>query len=180
MECYFGETYVEWYGVSDFFVFSVVEIWVDYGSVNVFLSCFDLCSVDGVGVCVNSCGAVGVVCFFAPGCCLLCCDVVGMWSVVICIVSVMRVVGGIPSLVVCVLRRVEVGSLCMLCLLCTQLLYWVRCFVLAVDCWCLCPLLVVIIWCCCVFYVFVVCEFGVESQSYYVWVGVHGKCGVYL
>ena len=32
--------------------------------------------------------------------------------------------------------------------------------------------------CCCDFYVFVVCEFGVESQSYYLWVDVHGECGV--
>ena len=52
-------------------------------------------------------------------CCLLCCDVVGMWGVVICVLSVMRVVGGVPLWVVCVFRRVD--AVC-LCLLYTQLL----------------------------------------------------------
>ena len=36
------------------------------------------------------------------GCCLLCCSVVGVWVVVICVLSVMRVVVGIPLWVVCV------------------------------------------------------------------------------
>ena len=44
-ECCFGVMYVEWYGVCDFAVFSVVEICVDYGGVYVFHVCFDLCVV---------------------------------------------------------------------------------------------------------------------------------------
>ena len=42
---------------------------------------------------------------------LLCCGVVGVWGVVIFVLSVMRVVGGVSLWVVC------------LCLLCTQLLF---------------------------------------------------------
>ena len=34
--------YVEWYGVCNFVVFSVVEICIDYGGVYVFHVCFDL------------------------------------------------------------------------------------------------------------------------------------------
>ena len=54
----------------------------------------------------------------------------GVWGVVIFVLSVMNVVGGVPLWVVCVFRRVDVMCLCLLG-----------------------------------FYVFVVCEFGVESQS---------------
>ena len=32
--------YVEWYGVTNFVVFSIVEICVDYGGVYVFHVCF--------------------------------------------------------------------------------------------------------------------------------------------
>ena len=46
----------------------------------------------------------------------------------------MHVVGGVPLWVVCVFRRVDVVCLC---LLCTQLLFCVRCFVLSVVCGCL-------------------------------------------
>ena len=40
-------------------------------------------------------------------CCLLC-SVVGVWGVVIFVLSMMRVVGGVPLWVVCVFRRVDV------------------------------------------------------------------------
>ena len=45
--------------------------------------------------------------FVMSGCCLLCCDVVwwvtvGVWVVVIFVLSVMRVVGGVPLWVECV------------------------------------------------------------------------------
>ena len=36
--------YGEWYGVCDFIVLLVVEVCVDYGGVNVFHVCFDLCA----------------------------------------------------------------------------------------------------------------------------------------
>ena len=42
-------------------VVSIVDICVDYGGVNVFHVCFDLCVVYGVGVCVNVCDVVCVV-----------------------------------------------------------------------------------------------------------------------
>ena len=44
----------------------------------------------------------------------------GVWGVVIFVLSVMRVVGGVPLWVVCVFRRAD--SVC-LCLLYTQLLF---------------------------------------------------------
>ena len=87
----------------------------DYVGVNVFHGCLNFGVAYGVGVCVN----VGVVV-----CCLFltsgCCDVVGVWGVVIFVLSVMHVVGGVPLWVVCVFRRVDVVSLC---LFCTQLLF---------------------------------------------------------
>ena len=52
-------------------VFSVVEICVDYGGVNVFHVCFNWCIVYGVGVCFNVCGVVCVVIcclFLVSGC----------------------------------------------------------------------------------------------------------------
>ena len=42
MECCFGMMYVEWYGVSDFVVFFVVEVCIGYGGVYVFQVCFDV------------------------------------------------------------------------------------------------------------------------------------------
>ena len=67
--------YGEWYGVCDFVVLSVVDVYVDYGGVNVFLVCLNFGVVYGVGVCVNVC--VVLCCLFLTfGCCLLCCDVV--------------------------------------------------------------------------------------------------------
>ena len=42
--------YVEWYGVCNFVVFLAVDVFVDYGAVNVFYVCFDLCVVYGVGM----------------------------------------------------------------------------------------------------------------------------------
>ena len=39
---------------------------------------------------------------------VLWCSVVGVWSVVIFVLSVMRVVGGVPLWVECVFRRVDV------------------------------------------------------------------------
>ena len=47
------------------------------------------------------------------------------------LISVMRVIGGVPFWVECVFRR-EI-AVC-LCLLYTQLLFLVRCFVLSVVC----------------------------------------------
>ena len=43
-----------------------------------FHSCLNFGIIYGVGVCVNVCGVVCVVCslFLTSGCCLLCCDVV--------------------------------------------------------------------------------------------------------
>ena len=38
----------------------------------------------------------------------------GVWGVVIFVLSVMRVVGGVPLWVECVFRRVAVGRLCLL------------------------------------------------------------------
>ena len=75
-ECCVGVMYAVWYGVVDFVVFLVVGIWVDYGGVNVFHVCFNLCVVYGVGGCVNVCGVVCVVvfvCFLRLG--VVCCDV---------------------------------------------------------------------------------------------------------
>ena len=57
-----------------------------------------------------------VVCFLRLG---VVCSVVGVWGVVIFVLSVMRVVGGVPLWVVCVIRPVDVVCLC---LVCTQLL----------------------------------------------------------
>ena len=47
--------YCEWYGVCGFVVLSVVEVYADYGGVNVFYVCLNFAVVYGVGVC-------GVVC----------------------------------------------------------------------------------------------------------------------
>ena len=44
----------------------------------------------------------------------------GVWGVVIFVLSVMRVVGGLPLWVVCVFRRVDVVCLCLLCLTFTR------------------------------------------------------------
>ena len=46
------------------------------------------------------------VCLLRLG--VLCCDVVGVWGVVMFVLSVMRVVGGVPLWVVCVFRCVDV------------------------------------------------------------------------
>ena len=72
-------------------------------------------------VCVDVCGVVCVVCclfltsgcclFLTSGCCLLCCDVVGVWGVVIFVLSVMRVVGGVPLWIECEFCRVNVVCL---------------------------------------------------------------------
>ena len=53
------------------------------------------------------------------GCCLLCCDVVGVWGVVMFVLSVMRVVGGVPLWVKCVF---VVYMLCV-CVCCTPSCY---------------------------------------------------------
>ena len=73
-DCCFGVMYSEWYGVWDFVVLLVVEVYVDYGGVNVFHVCLSFYVVYGVGVCVNVCGVVCIVCclFLTSGCCLLC------------------------------------------------------------------------------------------------------------
>ena len=130
--------YVEWYGVCDFGQFSVVEICVDYGFMCV------LFVVYGDRVCVNLWGVACVV-----ECCLffsvwvmfvvLWCSVV---SECVCVgggggcdfvLSVMRVVGGVLLRIVWMFRRVDVVCWC---LLYTQLIFWVRWFVLYVlVCW---------------------------------------------
>ena len=75
-ECCFGVMYCEWYGVCDFVVLSVVEVYADYGGVNVVHARLNFGVVYGVGVCVNVCVVV---------CCLFltygCSDVVGVWVV---------------------------------------------------------------------------------------------------
>ena len=53
--------YVEWYGVCNFVVFSVVEICAAYGGVYMFHDCFDLCVVYGVVECCCTL-SMGVVC----------------------------------------------------------------------------------------------------------------------
>ena len=64
--------------------------------------CMDFCIVYSVGVCVNVCGVVLCCLFLVSGCCIVvCCD--------FCLLSVMRVIGGVP--------------LWMVCVLCTQLLF---------------------------------------------------------
>ena len=55
----------------------VVEVCADYGGVNVFHGCLNFDVVYGVGVCVNICGVVCVVCclFLTSGCsdfCYIC------------------------------------------------------------------------------------------------------------
>ena len=109
-ECCFGVMYCDWYGVCDFVRLSVVGV-CDYGGVNVFHVCLYF------GVVYSGCGVVCVVvcCLFLTCvCCLLHC------SVVIFVLSMMRVVGGVPSWVECVFRHVDVVCLC---LLNTQLLF---------------------------------------------------------
>ena len=61
---------------------------------------------------------------------LLCCNVVGVWVVVIFVLSVMRVVGGVPLWVECVFRRVDVVCLCtvailgaVFCVICSLLMF---------------------------------------------------------
>ena len=119
--------YCEWYGICDFVVLSVIEICDDYGRVYVFHVCLNFGVVYGVGVCVNMCGVVCiVVCclFLTSGCCLLCCDFCLICDACNCRCSFMGSV--------CVsIRRVDVVCLC---LLYTQLLFRVRCFVLSVVC----------------------------------------------
>ena len=69
-ECCFGVMYCEWYGVCDLVVLSVVEVFADYGGVNVFHVCLNF----GVVYVVGGCGVVCVVVccsFLTSGCCLL-------------------------------------------------------------------------------------------------------------
>ena len=78
--------YCEWYGVCDFDVLLVVDLYANYGGVNVFHVCLNVGVVYGVGVCINVCGAVCVVVcclFLTSGYCLLCCDVVKWMCVVL-------------------------------------------------------------------------------------------------
>ena len=49
--------------------------------------------------------------FLAPWCCLLC-SVVGVWGVVIFVISVLCVDGGVLLWVICVFRRVDVVCWC--------------------------------------------------------------------
>ena len=104
-ECCFGVMYCEWYGVCDFVVSSVVEVCADYVGVNVFHVCLNFGGVYGVGVCVNVCGVICVVvwCLFLRyGCCLLRCSVVGVWGVVIFVLSVMCSFMGIMCVSSCI------------------------------------------------------------------------------
>ena len=78
----------------------VVEVYVDYGSVNVFHVCLDFCVVYGVGVCVNVCWSLCQCMLFVSYVwvlfAVLRCSVVGIWGVVIFVLSVMRIIGGVP------------------------------------------------------------------------------------
>ena len=61
--------------------------------------------------------------FLAPWCCLLC-SVVGVWGVVIFVISVLCVDGGVLLWVICVFRRVDVVCRCVLvCVCCTPSCY---------------------------------------------------------
>ena len=54
---------------------SAVHVCVNNGGVYLFLVCFDLCVVNGVGICIDISGVVCVVeccLFLESGCCLLC------------------------------------------------------------------------------------------------------------
>ena len=54
--------------------------------------------------------------FLTSGYCLLCCDVVGVWGVVILVLSVMRVVGGVLLWILCVFRRAFLSAVfCVIC-----------------------------------------------------------------
>ena len=80
--------YVEWYGVCNLVVSSVVARCVDYGVV----------------ICVDVCfGSLGVACC-----------VVDVWGVVIFVSSVMHVVGGVLLWVIYVFRRVDMMCWCLL------------------------------------------------------------------
>ena len=82
---------------------SEVEVCADYGGVNVFHVCLNFwCRLWFLGVCVNVCGVVCVV---------VCCFVSYVWGVVIFVLSMMRVVRGVPLWVECVFRRVDVVCL---------------------------------------------------------------------
>ena len=65
--------YYEWYGVCYIVVLSVVEVCADYGGVNMLYVCPNFDVVYGVGVCVDVCGVVCVVCFLRLGvaCCVV-------------------------------------------------------------------------------------------------------------
>ena len=58
--------YIEWYGVCNLVVFSVVEVFVDHDAVYAFHVRLDWCVVYGVESCL----------FDESGCSLLCCYVV--------------------------------------------------------------------------------------------------------
>ena len=95
----------------------------NYDNINIFHVYLNFGAVYDIKIYVNVCDVVCVVLcclFLTSGCCLLCCDVVGVWGVVIFVLSVMRVVGGVPLWVGCVFRRVDVVCLC---LWYTQLLF---------------------------------------------------------
>ena len=53
-ECCFRVIYCEWYGVYDFLVLSVVEIYADYDGVNVFHVCLNFDVAYGVGGVVSN------------------------------------------------------------------------------------------------------------------------------
>ena len=112
---------VVWYGVCNFIMISVVMYVLIMVVVCVFHTCFvrclwwwDLC------------------CLCAWGSLLF--SVVGVWSTMIFVLCVMRIVGSVLLWLICVFRSVH--GLCMR-QVCTQLQFWVRCSVLSVICWCL-------------------------------------------
>ena len=97
--------------------------------VNVFQGCLNFGIVYGVGVCVNSMSVVKsvllyVVCFLRLG--VVCCDVVGVWGVVIFVLYVMHVVGSVLLWVVCEFVSVvhPVATLnAVICVICSLLMF---------------------------------------------------------
>ena len=92
--------YCEWYGVCDFVVLSVVEVCADYGGVNLFHVCLNFGVVYGVW---GLCQCLWCMLFVSYVWVLF---VVGVWGVVIFVLSVMCVVGGVLLWVECVFCRV--------------------------------------------------------------------------
>ena len=103
-KCCFIVMYVGWCGVCNVVMVFPVEVFVGY--VGVYMFCFYLFAVYGVGFCVDVCGVVYVVecsLFLESGYCLLSCGLMRVWGDVI---FVMRVIEAVLLLIACVFRHV--------------------------------------------------------------------------